>query len=465
MSLIIPELRQYWLIHKIESINRTKFDIVSLHDWHPEDTDGKISLDEYLDSRIKGWLDVIAISDHNTLDTNFKAIEKTEQDEQSPFYNKIKIIPSLELSLGWQFPGHIILLDFDIQEFSSIFYEKYLFEYLLKGFSNKHKLSKQFLEDIESWKIRNFQPSQLENPQDTAYVLEAIISMKKDVVYEKLIFPWDSAEELFTKLLFHFSNWNLSKFPIIQIPHPALWKNTNITNIVWWKLAKHIKSLEKIGLTTYWWIVSSKAARNHILAQLKLLNIELENKWEKLNLLYEMFNDKDTSDKEWVTISNALWFKEIWAILCLWFDWHEEKTPELWMTLPKWVWIRDYINSKEFKEKHDREFQFVELDKWVNSKKLSQKVRELVSNLIFLHRWNTDPLCNEFPNLDPNQEWIETYHAINWLDTELVYWRPEMLNNSDTITEENIKDYKKSQKRWKRAKELQEKFIKSKEIK
>jgi len=464
MSLVIPTLKEYWLIANIEHIDRKKNDILSLHDWHPEDTDGKISLEEYLTSRINAWLDVIAISDHNTLETNNKAIELTEKDKNSEFYNKIKLIPSIELSLGGKFPGHIILLDFDIGEFSDIFYEKYLFEYLHKFFPNRNKLSPELRDKIVKWQIRNFQPSQLEKSQDTAYILEAIIAMKNDSAYEMMIFPWDTPNELFSKLMFHHEKWNIKKFPIIQIPHPTLWKKVSLTNAAGWIINRHIKSLEKLWLTTYWWIASSKEARKYIIDELSILKQWLENKWGKLNLLYEIHNDKDATDKEWTTLNRLAHFKELWAIACIGFDWHEEKTPELWIVVPKWISFRDYINSEEFTEKDDRELQFAQLEKWVGTKNLRQRVRAIVSDILFIRRWNTDPLCNEFPNLDLKQEWLEVYHVINELDTDLVNWSPEMLNTSVSITDKNIKDYKAAQKRWRKARKLQKKFINSKKL-
>ncbi|EKE28106.1 MAG: hypothetical protein ACD_3C00100G0011 [uncultured bacterium (gcode 4)] len=442
------------------TLDRSEYDVVSLHDWHPEDTDWKISIKEYLRSRVNAWLDVIAISDHNTLSTNKIAIEQTVNDSSSEFYNKLKIIPSIELSLWWQFPGHLIFLDFDIKEFSKVFYEDYLSEYISEYFEYKSKISDDLMGQIIGWKFNNFQPSQIDMSTDTAFIFEAMIAMKKDPAYKYIIFPWDTPKEVFDKLLFHFEKWNITKFPIIQVPHPTLWRITPITKPLAYTLGKHIKTLDKLWLTTFWGLVSSAESKQYLISELNNLRVSLKDKWSNLIMLYEVHNDKDIAD-EGSSMENFDSFWQIWAIPCIWFDWHEEKTPILGLALPKWKDLRKYIESEEFKTQNGNKLSLVHLSESHWSKKLSKKVKELISDLIFMQRWNTDPICNEFINLDSkNQDPLSVYHSINSLDSEITSNK----EFSRSINRKNISKYKKTQKRWKSAKKLQEKFIRNKNI-
>lgn len=444
----------------VNEIDRNKFNILSLHDWHPEDTDWKISVEEHLKSRINAWLDVITLSDHNTLDTNIKAINLTEKKKSSEFYNKLKIIPSIELSLWGKFPGHLIFLDFDMEEFSTIFYEKYIFEYLRDFYENRDKISKELMWKIKWWDLKNFQPSQIKSSTDTALIFEAMIAMKKDSAYRYIIFPGDTPREVFDKLLFHFEKWNIKKFPIIQVPHPTLWKKIGISKPIAHFLGKHVKSLDDLWLTTYWWLISSEESKAYLINELKSLKNKFEKGWNKLNILFEVHNDKDIAD-EWTSMENFPEFNQIWAIACTWFDWHEEKTPTLWLAIPKWVKFRDYIESENFIKNNSR-FTLTHLEWWAWTKKLTKKIKEMISDIIFMQRWNTDPVCNEFINLDPEiDNPLTIFHTINSLDWETTK-NPE---SSDLITNKTISKYKKIQKRWKSAKKLQKIFIKSKDIK
>ncbi|MDD2566128.1 MAG: PHP domain-containing protein [Candidatus Gracilibacteria bacterium] len=441
-------------------VDRNKYNIVSLHDGHPEDTDGKISIEEYLSSRINAGLDIIAISDHNTLATNKKTIKYTEQDEKSEFYNKLKIIPSIELSLGGKFPGHLIFLDFDLKEFQKCFYEEYLFEYLSKYFENRGKITDELMGKINKGELNNFQPSQIQSNTDTALIFEAIIAMKKDPTYKYIIFPGDTPEEVFEKLLFHFEKGNITKFPIIQIPHPTLGRKVSITKPIAHTLSKHIKSLENLGLTTYGGLVQSEESREYLLSELNNLKEALEERGADLNILYEVHNDKDIVD-EGSSMDNFDSFGKLGAIPCIGFDGHEEKTPTLGIALPKGNNLRQYLNSDEFR-KNSNHLYLVSLREGLTVKKLSQKIKELVSDLIFIQRWNIDPICNEFINLDPeNQNPLNVYHTINSLDSEMVGDE----NLSKSVERKDIGSYKKIQKRWKSAKMLQKLFIKSKDIK
>ncbi len=458
MKLISKGIDAFINSNKI--LDKSKYNIVSLHDWHPEDTDWKISLKEYLRSRINAWFDIIAISDHNTLITNKEAINFTENDSNSEFNKKIKIIPSIELSLWWKFPGHLIFLDFDIKEFQKCFYEDYLFEYISKYFESKEKITDELMWQIKKWELNNFQPSQIKVSTDTALIFEAIIAMKKDPAYKYIIFPWDTPKEVFDKLFFHFKKWNITKFPIIQIPHPTLWRKISMRKIIAYTLCKHIKSLENIWLTTYGWLVQSKESKKYLLEELQKLKKSLKIKWNNLNILYEVHNDKDIVD-EGSSMENFDSFWKIWAIPCIWFDWHEEKTPTLWLLLPKWKNLREYLESDEFKNQEENKLSLVNFKKSHWTIKLKQKIREFVSDLIFIHRWNTDPICNEFINLDKNNtNPLNVYHAINSLDNEIIQNK-----KLPKIIKDKLLEYKKIKKRWLRAKKLQNLFIKSKNIK
>lgn len=456
----IPNWIESFMETEVE-LDRNKYDIVSLHDWHPEDSDWKMSVEEYLRSRINAWLDIIAISDHNTLSTNKKAIKYTEFDKKSEFYGKLKIIPSIELSLWWQFPWHLIFVDFDLKEFQKVFYEEYLFEYLSKFFENNKKISNKLMWRIMNGGIDDFQPSQLELNTDTALIFEAIIAMKRDPAYKYIIFPWDTPKEVFDKLLFHFERWNITKFPIIQIPHPTLWREMTLLKPIWHTLGRHIDSLKKLWLTTYWWLVQSEDSKDYLLKELEHLQMYLLSKWQNLNILFEIHNDKDITD--WGSSMNSFdAFRALGAIPCIWFDWHEEKTPSFWLLLPKWIDLRSYIESEEFKNYLWGRLKITRLKEWLWVKKMSQKIKELVSDLIFMQRWNIDPICNEFVNLDPeNPDLLAVYHTVNSLDDEMT--ENEVL--SKTVSRGDIKKYKKTQKRWKSAKTLQNIFVRSKDMK
>ena len=42
---------------------------------------------------------------------------------------------------------------------------------------------------LQNWELKTFQPSQIQENTDTAYIFEAICNMKRDPAYDNIIFP------------------------------------------------------------------------------------------------------------------------------------------------------------------------------------------------------------------------------------------------------------------------------------
>jgi hypothetical protein len=82
------------------------------------------------------------------------------------------------------------MMDFDLEEFDNIFYEKYL--------------SQELITAKKSNSINNFQPSRNRTIIDTKEVFGIINQMKQNPVYEYVIFPGDSFDRISRILLFHY---------------------------------------------------------------------------------------------------------------------------------------------------------------------------------------------------------------------------------------------------------------------
>lgn len=359
------------------------------HDSHPINSDWMDNMQKILEWRIKEGFTKLGVFDHNTL-VNIYEWNKVIAENNMP----IELINWIEISVWWQRPGHLILMDFDLEEFSSIFYEKYIIDY---------KTQRMW----EWW----FQPSRKNTKKETLENMELIMEMKRDPVYKYIIFPWDSPEVIFKKLIFHKKKWNISQLPIIYIPHPTLGAYCN-------PRTSGIKSLEKQWLTTYGWIFrkgkSSIEDRKNQASKIekymkmaKKINEEPVVMYEMWTSVYFLWKMEQFASKIYEKE-----LKQLWVIPVLWPDIHNDMQRKYWFVFPKWVSLREWILANRHKMKITEPIQ-------VTNKTNNFKVKDATDHIKWGIRWLLAPLCNEFPNLDWNiDDSLKIYKVLNSLDSK-----------------------------------------------
>lgn len=356
-----------WTLEEIKKNNR----IVSFHDGHNLISDGGLSLSQQIHHRIAEWFDGMTITDHNTLES-IKEANRVVTNEHIDF----QIINGIELSVWWKHPWHLIMMDFDLQEFDNIFYEKYLIQELQNTKENNRNLA-------------SFQPSRLENISDSKKNFVLINRMKQDPAYEYIIFPWDSFDQIVDKLLFHYAQRNISQLPIFQIPHPALWDS----DFTQYAIQKKITNQ---WLTSYGTIMNDRESHWYYIQQFQKLKTSIVNMWGDGPIIcYEKINQ--SAGKSHEHQEEKEFIDTLWCIMSIWSDIHLSEKNNMWVVMNKNLSVREYLLDK--KNSNRRSVDIVDLKKFHKQKSLSQIINNAKNQFLFLSRWTVDPLFNEYPNL------------------------------------------------------------------